>query len=135
MQPLLTTFYYAMIISGILLFVFAIAYLGSLSTKMDRLVRLVLRMPTEKFIVYSSFLATLLGIIAASAGWAVREVGRQPWVIYGLVQYQQVITSDPITPVFSLLIIAVELGIFLAGIVAFYFIPTKSLREMEVIRG
>ncbi len=135
MQPLLTSFYYAMVVSGILLFVFAIAYLGLLSKKIDMLVRLVMRMPTEKFVVYSSFLATLLGIVAASAGWAVREVGRQPWTIYGLVQYQQVITPNPITPLFSFFIIVVELGIFAAGLVAFYFIPTKSLREMEVVRG
>jgi cytochrome d ubiquinol oxidase subunit I len=35
-----------------------------------------------------------LGTIAMEAGWVVTEVGRQPWIIYGLVR-----TSDAVTPV------------------------------------
>jgi cytochrome d ubiquinol oxidase subunit I len=134
-QPLISAFYYSMVISGVFLLIFSAAYLGLVSSKMDKLVRLVLRMPTEKFVVYSSFLAVVFGLVAASAGWAVREVGRQPWTIYGLVQNQQVITPNPITPLFSLFIISVELGIFMMGLAALYFIPTRSLREMEVVQG
>lgn len=35
-----------------------------------------------------------LGMIAIEAGWIVTEVGRQPWIIYGLVR-----TRDAVTPV------------------------------------
>ena len=138
-SPLLSTFYYLMIVSGILLLVFSSAYLGLFSKKMDRLVRLVLRMPTERFVVYSSFVATVLAIIAGSAGWAVREIGRQPWTIYGLVRPEQVITPNPITPLFSYFIILVELSTLVSGMVALYFIPTRSLlgigAQIEVVRG
>jgi cytochrome d ubiquinol oxidase subunit I len=83
--------------------------------------------------------AALLGIIAGSAGWAVRELGRQPWTIYGLVRPDQVITPNPITPLFSYFIILVETMTFVSGIIALYFIPTKSLmeiaKEVEVVRG
>jgi len=110
-------------------------FFGLYNKKINALVRMITRMPTNKFIIYSSFIATILSIIAASAGWAVREIGRHPWTIYGLVQYQQVITPNPITSEFSMLIIAIELLILISGLVALYFIPTKSLNEIEIVRG
>lgn len=39
-------------------------------------------------------LAAPLGFIALEAGWIVSEVGRQPWVIYGVMR-----TADGVTPV------------------------------------
>jgi cytochrome d ubiquinol oxidase subunit I len=137
MSPLLSIFYYSMIISGILLVAFSVAYLGIYSQRIDRLVRVILKQST--FVVYSSFAASLLGLIAGSAGWAVREIGRQPWTIYGLVRPEQVITPNPITPIFSYFIMLVETATFVSGLVALYFIPTKSLMEIEkrveVVRG
>lgn len=38
-------------------------------------------------------LATPLGFIALEAGWVVTEVGRQPWIIYGIMR-----TADAVTP-------------------------------------
>jgi len=35
-----------------------------------------------------------LGMIAIEAGWIVTEVGRQPWIIYGIMR-----TKDAVTPV------------------------------------
>jgi len=40
-----------------------------------------------------------LGILAVEAGWAVTELGRQPWVIRGVMR-----TSDAVTPVSGLLV-------------------------------
>jgi cytochrome d ubiquinol oxidase subunit I len=37
--------------------------------------------------------ATPLGFIAVEAGWTVTEVGRQPWIIYGVMR-----TADAVTP-------------------------------------
>ena len=34
-----------------------------------------------------------LGFVAIESGWAVTEVGRQPWVIYGVLR-----TADAVTP-------------------------------------
>jgi cytochrome d ubiquinol oxidase subunit I len=34
-----------------------------------------------------------LGFIAIEAGWTVTEVGRQPWIIYGIMR-----TSEAVTP-------------------------------------
>lgn len=40
-----------------------------------------------------------MGIIAIEAGWTVTEVGRQPWVVYGLVR-----TADAVTPMPGLVV-------------------------------
>lgn len=49
-------------------------------------------------------MATPIGFIALEAGWTVTEVGRQPWIIYGVMK-----TKDALTPMpgiqYSLLII------------------------------
>ncbi len=39
-------------------------------------------------------LCTPLGMVAIEAGWVVTEVGRQPWIIYGVMK-----TRDAVTPV------------------------------------
>ncbi len=39
-------------------------------------------------------ICTPLGFIAVEAGWIVTEVGRQPWIIYGIMK-----TSEAVTPV------------------------------------
>jgi cytochrome d ubiquinol oxidase subunit I len=38
-------------------------------------------------------LASPLGFIAVTAGWATTEVGRQPWTVYGLLR-----TADSVSP-------------------------------------
>lgn len=39
--------------------------------------------------------ATPLGFIAIEAGWTVTEVGRQPWIIYGIMKTEDALTPMP----------------------------------------
>lgn len=48
----------------------------------------------KKWFLYSFLLATPLGFIALEAGWFVTELGRQPWIINGIMK-----TKDAVTPV------------------------------------
>ena len=54
---------------------------------------------TRKSWFYSSWLLKLfvialpLGFVAVEAGWTVTEVGRQPWIIHGIMR-----TVDAVTP-------------------------------------
>ncbi|MEC7275686.1 MAG: cytochrome ubiquinol oxidase subunit I [Bdellovibrionota bacterium] len=48
----------------------------------------------KKWFLILNALATPFGLIALEAGWVVTEVGRQPWIIYGLLK-----TSEALTPV------------------------------------
>jgi cytochrome d ubiquinol oxidase subunit I len=58
--------------------------------------------------------ATPLGFIAIETGWTVTEVGRQPWIIYGVMR-----TSEAVTPMPGLVVPFITftlLYIFLAAI-------------------
>ena len=57
--------------------------------------------------------ATPLGFIAVEAGWVVTEVGRQPWIIYGIMKTKDSLTPMPglIYPFLLTLIVYVILGI------------------------
>ena len=48
---------------------------------------------TKNWLLKTFFIATPFGYIALEAGWTVTEVGRQPWIIYGIMR-----TVDSITP-------------------------------------
>lgn len=40
-------------------------------------------------------IATPMGFIAVEAGWTVTEVGRQPWIIYGIMRTSEAVTPMP----------------------------------------
>jgi len=48
---------------------------------------------SKKWFLNLFILATPFGFIAVEAGWTVTEVGRQPWIIYGIMR-----TSNAVTP-------------------------------------
>ncbi len=48
---------------------------------------------TKKWWLILLVIATPLGYLAVEAGWMVTEVGRQPWIIYGIMK-----TRDSLTP-------------------------------------
>lgn len=52
------------------------------------------RLLEKKWFLLLNIFAIPSGMIALEAGWVVTEVGRQPWIIYGLLK-----TSEALTPV------------------------------------
>jgi cytochrome d ubiquinol oxidase subunit I len=55
-------------------------------------------------------LASPLGFVAVVAGWVTTEVGRQPWVVYGLVR-----TRDAVTPSLGTADVVVSLAVYVAA--------------------
>jgi len=51
------------------------------------------RLPEMKWLLRAAILAIPLVYIAGQAGWIVAEVGRQPWVIEGLLPVKAAISS------------------------------------------
>ena len=45
--------------------------------------------------LYCIALTTPLGFIAVEAGWTVTEVGRQPWIIYGVMRTKDAVSTMP----------------------------------------
>jgi cytochrome bd ubiquinol oxidase subunit I len=48
---------------------------------------------SKRWWLWATVLLGPSGVLALEAGWTVTEVGRQPWVIYGVMR-----TADSITP-------------------------------------
>jgi cytochrome d ubiquinol oxidase subunit I len=50
-------------------------------------------LPDDRWLLRALVVAGPFGLIAIEAGWVVTEVGRQPWIIYGVMR-----TADAVTP-------------------------------------
>ena len=53
------------------------------------------RAPTGPAFLLAAALVSPLGMIAIEAGWTVTEVGRQPWIIQGVMRTTDAVTSVP----------------------------------------
>jgi cytochrome d ubiquinol oxidase subunit I len=51
------------------------------------------RLPDATWLLRALVAAAPAGFIAIEAGWVVTEMGRQPWIIYGVMR-----TADAVTP-------------------------------------
>jgi cytochrome d ubiquinol oxidase subunit I len=54
---------------------------------------------SSRALLWALTLAAPMGFIAIEAGWTVTEVGRQPWIIYGVLR-----TADAVTPMPGLVV-------------------------------
>ena len=70
---------------GMLMLMLAVIYFIALWKKKKWL--------NSKWLLKLFVIATPMGFIAVEAGWTVTEVGRQPWIIYGIMK-----TADAVTP-------------------------------------
>ncbi len=57
------------------------------------------KVPDGKWFLRALVFATPLGMLAIEAGWFVTEVGRQPWIIQGIMK-----TKDAVTPMKGLIV-------------------------------
>ncbi len=74
-------------------------------------------LPDDRRFLTALVLAAPLGFIALEAGWTVTEVGRQPWIVQGILR-----TADAVTPMPGLVVpfvLFTTLYIFLAVAVVF----------------
>jgi cytochrome d ubiquinol oxidase subunit I len=77
-------------------------------------------LPESRWFLRALVLSAPAGMIAIEAGWTVTEVGRQPWIIYGIMR-----TKDAVTPMPGLVVPFIAftlLYIFLAAIVVWLLI-------------
>ncbi|MDP7975750.1 MAG: cytochrome ubiquinol oxidase subunit I [Thermoprotei archaeon] len=137
-ESLIFPFYYGMVISGVVLFVLAVAYFFSYSPALRSFENRILglfHVNVEEFLMYSSFFAAVLALFAGGAGWAVREIGRHPWTIYGLIPYYDVVTPASITPAFVAYVMALEVTIFVAGTSAIILVLRHEIRTAQEVKA
>jgi cytochrome bd ubiquinol oxidase subunit I len=49
--------------------------------------------PDGRLFLWAVMLASPMGMVALEAGWVVTEVGRQPWIIHGVMRTSEAVTS------------------------------------------
>ena len=84
--PVAIPFFAFRIMAGMGLLMLAISWFGNL-------LRFTGKLETARWFLWPTFLAFPSGFIGVIAGWYTAEVGRQPWVVYGLLR-----TADAHTP-------------------------------------
>src|SRR5439155_7849644 len=84
------------------LIMLALAWLGSYLSVKRRLER-------SRLLLWLTFLSFPLPFIATLTGWFTAEVGRQPWVVYGVLR-----TADAMTPFLTARAATISLVVFCA---------------------
>ncbi len=84
--PIVIPFLAFRVMVGMGLIMLGVSWFGNL-------LRLRGRLESSRWFLWAAFLAFPTGFIAIVTGWFTAEVGRQPWVVYGLLR-----TKDAITP-------------------------------------
>jgi cytochrome d ubiquinol oxidase subunit I len=79
-------------------------------------------------------LAAPMGFIAIEAGWTVTEVGRQPWIVYGVLRTAEAVTPMPglIVPFLGFTVLYCLLGVVVAWLL--YHQILRSPRPTEWTR-
>jgi len=84
--PVVIPFFGFRLMAGMGLIMLGVSWLGNLLRWRGRL-------ETTHWFLWVTFLSFPTGFIAILTGWYTAEVGRQPWVVYGLLR-----TKDAVTP-------------------------------------
>ena len=79
---------------------------------------------------------TFSGWVAVLAGWYVTEIGRQPWIVYGLLSSAEVVANHSGGTVLSTLIIYLALYVFLLGSYIFTLrhLATKPAQSLVTLQ-
>jgi cytochrome d ubiquinol oxidase subunit I len=98
--PVLIPFFTFRIMVGCWLVMVAMAWVGSWLIAKRRLEQ-------RRFWLWAIFLSFPLPWIAILTGWYTAEVGRQPWVVYGVLR-----TADAVTPFLTVRAATISLAVF-----------------------
>jgi cytochrome d ubiquinol oxidase subunit I len=134
-MPNVRVIYWSMrVMAYVGMLMFLVAAVGALLYWRQRLER-------ARWYLWAAVFAIALPYIAATAGWVLTEMGRQPWIVQGLLK-----TEDAVSPTVSAWTVGVSLGVFitlyaLLGIVDFVLMrryarvdpPGPSATEAEAI--
>jgi cytochrome d ubiquinol oxidase subunit I len=91
------------------------------------------RLPRSRWFYRALVAAGPLSLVALVAGWIVTEVGRQPWIVYGVMRTSQAVTSADGVPVGYATLAAVYVA--LAGAVAWVLVRMSRIPLEEGARA
>ena len=133
---LINLVYYLKIAFGIvdliaLLGLVALNFNLGLLSKITR--RVLSRLGEQKRVFLLSLIVVAASVLASGFGWFVREDGRKPWTVYGLLYPEELVTRVTVWPIiilFALLFVAIAL----VGIYGIYVVSTRRLKFIELLK-
>jgi cytochrome bd ubiquinol oxidase subunit I len=83
----------------------------------------------ERWLLRALVIAAPFGFICIEAGWTVTEVGRQPWVVYGLLR-----TADAVTPMPGLIVPFITFTALycVLGVIVVYLLYQQVIRSPRI---
>jgi cytochrome d ubiquinol oxidase subunit I len=112
--------YHNMVLLGVLMLLLMLQGLYLLARR---------RIETHRTFLRLAVLAIPLPHVAIQLGWATAEVGRQPWIVYGLMR-----TSDGVSPVVGWSDVLFSLILF-GGLYALLFVLWLGVLVKEIQHG
>jgi cytochrome d ubiquinol oxidase subunit I len=85
---------------------------------------------SHRWLLRALVLVAPFGFLATEAGWIVTEVGRQPWIVQGLMRTAQAVTPMPglVVPMVTFTALYVGLGAVVVALVASLVRETSETR-------
>ena len=134
--PTVSGAFYTKIVSGIIALVTLLA-LASLTFDFGIVSRISRRIFSRLGKERSTFLLSIIFLagvtIAAGLGWFVREVGRKPWTVYGLIYPEELITPVPINSIVLGLFVLAFVSMAIIGLYGMYYFSTRPLKFTELL--
>ena len=117
--------YYVKIAGGVVAF-FSVILLAGVLHEIPVISAVSRRIAGERIFLLSLFIAGG-SITSAVLGWAVREVGRKPWTVYGLLWPEELVSVNTtvLSPAFVAFMALVILVIGVGGLTAMYLVATR----------
>jgi len=86
-------------------------------------------LPTDRWLLQAFVLATPLGFVAIEAGWMVTELGRQPWIIYGVMRTRDAVTPMPglVYPFWTISVVYAVLSLIVVVLLRRQFVETAPV--------
>jgi cytochrome d ubiquinol oxidase subunit I len=76
------------------------------------------RLPRQRLFWWLAIAAGPLAVLCLEAGWTTTEVGRQPWIVYGVMRTNQAVTSATNLRLGYYLLLAIYTGLTVTSILA-----------------
>lgn len=86
------------------------------------------RLPQNRWLLRTLVATGPLGFVAIEAGWVVTEVGRQPWIIYGIMRTEEAVTPMPglVVPFTTFTALYIFLSVVLVFLLRRQFLDTPQ---------
>ncbi|MCS6785008.1 MAG: cytochrome ubiquinol oxidase subunit I, partial [Candidatus Caldarchaeum sp.] len=129
--------YYAKIASGVVALVAAVGLTASVYRlgPLTKIVSVFEKFVGRRKLLFLFALLVLLGaILPSTLGWYVREVGRKPWTVYGLLYPEELVTPAPVPASVMILFTAAFTVMAVGGIYGMYLVATRPLEFVKLLR-